>query len=64
MAVMHILLTTKLKLKAKWYLVYGLVFLLAIKLRINRRFEIELEFLIEEILSLISLSSVIKTGQA
>ena len=55
---------TKPKLKAKWKSVHEPVLLLAMKPRINRGFEIEAEILIEEMLSSMSLSSVIRTGQA
>lgn len=64
MAVIYILLTTKLKLKSKQCLVYKPILLLAIKLRINKKFEIMPKFLLKEILFLISLSSIIRTKQA
>ena len=38
-------MTIKLKLKEKWYLIYRLVFLLIIKQKIYRRFEIKLKSL-------------------
>ncbi len=60
--VIHMLSTTKPKLKAKWQPVHGPVPLLAMKPRINRGFGMEPQSLLEEILSSMSLSSVIKTG--
>lgn len=62
MAVMHILLTTKLKLKEKWHLAHRLVLLLTIKQGINGGFGMVSEFLFEEISSLISQSFDIETG--
>ena len=63
-AVMHMLSTTKPKLKAKWQPVHGPVLFLAMKPRINGGFGMEPKSLLEEMLSSMSLSSVIRTGQA
>lgn len=63
-ALIYVLSTIKRKLKAKWYFIYGLIFLLAMKPRINEEFRMVPKFLLKEMLFLMSLSSVIKTGQA
>lgn len=54
------------KTKAKGKMVSYLqpIFLLVIKLRINKRFKIISKFLVEEILFLMSLSFIIKIQQA
>ncbi len=61
---MHILSTTKPKLKAKWQPAHGSVILLAMKPRINEGSGMEPESLLEEMLYSMSLSSIIRTEQA
>lgn len=64
MAVMHILLTTKLKLKEKLDLIYKLIFLLAMKQKINKKFEMIAKFLSKKTLSLMNQSFNIRIREA
>lgn len=64
MAIIYILLATKLKPKAKQHLAHKLIFQFSRKRKIHKRFGMILRFSLEKMLFLINLTFVIKIKQA